>query len=315
MSYINNLHPVEHRDLYGVVEELIDAALPMWSAAYSMVMSREQKWEANGFSEHDPTASYNRRIMALGNRIRAHAEPSGGEGFGRTTYHNRSGTTQWFKPYTDTSRLQVIVQLANIELTPENPEYHGGDWHVEGMLNERICATALYYYDSDNVTPSRLSFSSSNPWQTHNVYEEEAYKSIYGSDGTLIDLGSVLTREGRLLVFPNVFLHKVEPFGLLDKTRPGHRKLVALFLVDPATPILSTANVPPQQKHWSRVSGALRPPLPQELVDEIESHFDGPFDRHEALRLRDELIAERSIEGWARFPNPKMSATRVVRRN
>lgn len=30
--------------------------------------------------------------------------------------------------------LQVIVKLANIELTPEKPEYEGGKWHVEGQL-------------------------------------------------------------------------------------------------------------------------------------------------------------------------------------
>ena len=30
--------------------------------------------------------------------------------------------------------LQVIVKLANIELTPEMPEYEGGTWHVEGQL-------------------------------------------------------------------------------------------------------------------------------------------------------------------------------------
>jgi hypothetical protein len=30
--------------------------------------------------------------------------------------------------------LQVIVKLANIELTPEKPEYGGGTWHVEGQL-------------------------------------------------------------------------------------------------------------------------------------------------------------------------------------
>lgn len=29
---------------------------------------------------------------------------------------------------------QVIVKLGNIELTPENPEYPGGSWHLEGML-------------------------------------------------------------------------------------------------------------------------------------------------------------------------------------
>lgn len=30
--------------------------------------------------------------------------------------------------------LQVIVKLANIELTPERPEYTGGTWHVEGQM-------------------------------------------------------------------------------------------------------------------------------------------------------------------------------------
>ena len=30
--------------------------------------------------------------------------------------------------------LQVIVKLANIELTPEKADYGGGTWHVEGQL-------------------------------------------------------------------------------------------------------------------------------------------------------------------------------------
>ena len=30
--------------------------------------------------------------------------------------------------------LQVIVKLANIQLTPEKPTYDGGSWHVEGQL-------------------------------------------------------------------------------------------------------------------------------------------------------------------------------------
>lgn len=33
--------------------------------------------------------------------------------------------------------------------------------HVEGALNEHICATALYYYDQDNVTDSYLQFRQS----------------------------------------------------------------------------------------------------------------------------------------------------------
>ena len=31
--------------------------------------------------------------------------------------------------------LQVIVKLANIHLTPEKPEYKGGNWHaMEGLM-------------------------------------------------------------------------------------------------------------------------------------------------------------------------------------
>ena len=57
--------------------------------------------------------------------------------------------------------LQVIFKLANIHLDPSKPEYEGGTWHVEGALNEHICATALYYYDQENITDSHLSFRQS----------------------------------------------------------------------------------------------------------------------------------------------------------
>jgi hypothetical protein len=57
--------------------------------------------------------------------------------------------------------LQVIVKLANIHLTPEKLEYNGGVWHVEGMENERIVATGIYYYHMDNITESQLSFRRS----------------------------------------------------------------------------------------------------------------------------------------------------------
>jgi hypothetical protein len=30
--------------------------------------------------------------------------------------------------------LQIIVKLSSIHLTPENPSYGGGTWHVEGQL-------------------------------------------------------------------------------------------------------------------------------------------------------------------------------------
>ncbi|KAL5040948.1 hypothetical protein BDW71DRAFT_212606 [Aspergillus fruticulosus] len=53
---------------------------------------------------------------------------------------------------------QVIVKLANIELTPDKPKSEGRAWRIEGQPNERICATAINYYDFENNTENTLSF-------------------------------------------------------------------------------------------------------------------------------------------------------------
>lgn len=105
-------------------------------------------------------------------------------------------------------------------------------------------------------------------------------------------LGDVVTKEGRLLVFPNVLQHQVQPFTLADKTRPGHRKIVALFLVDPAVRVPSTATVPPQQKGWRKAS-ALDERLPAELSQMVYDNLTVPYGLDKAKELRQELIEER----------------------
>ncbi|KAG5808810.1 hypothetical protein H9Q74_001497 [Fusarium xylarioides] len=204
------------------------------------------------------------------------------------------------------SRVQVIVKLANIHLTPEKPTYDGGSWHVEGQLNEHICATALYYYDCDNITDSRLDFRTvaNREDQTLELnYEQGDFDSIErifaidsGAD-TLQDIGSVLTRQDRMLFFPNVYQHHVSPFELVDKSRPGHRKILALFLVDPQVPIISTANVPPQQRDWW-AEGLLRNDrfnnLLPELTRMVVNNLDFPIDLEDAKKIRGELMAERT---------------------
>lgn len=69
-----------------------------------------------------------------------------------------------------------------------------------------------------------------------------------------------------------VYQHRVRPFKLLDSAKPGHRKTLALFLIDPHYPIISTSNIPCQQKTWwadeIRYIGPLGA-LPPEIVDEI----------------------------------------------
>ncbi|KAF4343552.1 hypothetical protein FBEOM_2461 [Fusarium beomiforme] len=158
--------------------------------------------------------------------------------------------------------LQIIVKMASIELKLEKPEFTTGSWDLEGQMNEKIAATSLYYFDSENVTPSRLSFrmqtssylnDETKTGQGEYEYVERVFGTLLGAQQTpagccVQSYGDAEVREGRLLAFPNVFQHRVPSFELQDPTKPGHRRFIALWLVDPHRRIISTANVPPQQK-------------------------------------------------------------------
>ncbi|KAF2744937.1 hypothetical protein M011DRAFT_153165 [Sporormia fimetaria CBS 119925] len=160
------------------------------------------------------------------------------------------------------SGLQVIVKLTSIELTPETPVLPIDGWHIEGQMNEHICGTALYHIDSDNITPSNLCFRMQTSDFLNSEFElsDGGYgwlQQVYGTglgEGCghpcLQNYGSVEMRKGRLLAFPNVFHNRLSPFSLQDRTKPGHCRFIALYLVDPTIRIISTANVPPQQQSW-----------------------------------------------------------------
>lgn len=175
-------------------------------------------------------------------------------------YNAPSGTT--LRERFREGGLQIIVKMATIELTPETPHFPEGGWHVEGQMNEHIVGTAIYYLDSENITPSHLSFrmqTGEDHRMLQDCVEQDRYgwlEVVYGTElgankgVCLQSYGKVETKEGRLLAFPNVFHHRVCPFELADKSKPGHRRIIALWLVDPLTRIISTANVPPQQRDW-----------------------------------------------------------------
>ena len=81
-----------------------------------------------------------------------------------------------------------------------------------------------------------------------------------------------------MLVWPNVLQHGVMPFSLRDPTKPGHRKILAMFLIDPGISCLSTSSVPPQRRNWwadkmRKVPAFGR--LPVELFDQIIENVEG----------------------------------------
>jgi hypothetical protein len=65
---------------------------------------------------------------------------------------------------------------------PEKPVYAGGTWHVEGMINEAIVSTGIYYYDEDNITPSKLAFRAAVDGPGYQQGDDFATRAIYGID-------------------------------------------------------------------------------------------------------------------------------------
>ena len=163
-SYINNLHPVLYADLYSVIEKFIANSIPLWDMTLTSMYRKREERILHEYTDYDyplgrtPPEELGDDWNACEhwiktNRVLQRPEPRDFE-----SYQQPIDIPISLRKGFEEHGLQVIVKLANIELTPEKPTFDGGSWHVEGQLNERICATALYYYDSQNIVDSFLAF-------------------------------------------------------------------------------------------------------------------------------------------------------------
>lgn len=265
-SYVNNVHPEKHGELAAVLPELFARMLPLWENVLTdLRCPRPPRIEADpfGWYDEDPAkpaqSSYDDDPNAFDAWWEAmeewheHRQPIPPDA---PVFVPPAVPDDSVRVDLRGRRLQVIVKLAAIHLTPEKPEYPGGSWHVEGMLNERIVSTGIYYWDSENITESQLGFRTVVDEPEYEQNDDKGVRQVYGlgNEGSLNQvLGSVSTPAGRCLAFPNVLQHRVSPFRLADPTRPGYRKILAFFLVDPSVRTVSTSDVPPQQP-WSATS-------------------------------------------------------------
>jgi hypothetical protein len=268
-SYVNNVHPENHHALNSVLPDVFARMRPLLENVLTDLRHpRAPRIEADPYGWYDSKPEYPDKDSysedeAYKEALRAWEEAHD------DWWENRRPVVPDAPVFTppespdESTRvdlrgrgLQVIVKLATIHLTPENPEYAGGSWHVEGMLNERIVSTGIYYWDSENITESRLSFRAALDDPNYEQNDDNGLREVYGledEDALNQLLGSTSTPAGRCLAFPNILQHRVGSFRLADPTRPGHRKVVAFFLVDPSEKIVSTSDVPPQQL-WASTS-------------------------------------------------------------
>ncbi|KAL2915333.1 hypothetical protein HK105_205198 [Polyrhizophydium stewartii] len=305
-SYINNLHPHHYRDLYATLADVLERFIPLFERQLAMLRTAPgpvvevdmydlylgEDYQP-GDDEEDEDAAF--EAWQAARPIREISMPD--------TY-----TPPPPAPGTGVSfagrRLQVIFKLANIHLTPEKPRYNGGSWHIEGTANEAIVATGIYYYDVENIADDgrvNLDFRTAIDSPEYDQGDSRGVEHVYGlgEDDPLNQmLGSIATRQDMAVVFPNIFQHHVAPFELADKTRPGHRKILAMFLVDPSKTIVSTAAVPPQQIGWytdALASSGCLPGLPNEVIRCIARYVGGLKTFTQARAKREELMAERRM--------------------
>jgi len=154
-AYINNIHP-SNTSLVNAVEKIVASFVPLFNRVLTDQLSGNDKdfslripdhysYDESGRPNRGPDeansdywARYEQWDEAKPMILPETPDFKPGSRLERTETYTINGST-----------VQIIVKLANIQLTPEKSEYNGGSWHVEGMENERIVASGIYYYDEE----------------------------------------------------------------------------------------------------------------------------------------------------------------------
>eukprot|EP00916_Digyalum_oweni_P013015 GHVL01021391.1.p1 GENE.GHVL01021391.1~~GHVL01021391.1.p1 ORF type:complete len:420 (+),score=102.86 GHVL01021391.1:92-1351(+) len=201
LSYINNLDPNEHEELYNIIQNIITSSLPIFEKCLTNAFS---PWP-NAFDED----------AVLERKFPEHYE------IPKMEQVNFNG-----------QKLQLMVKIANMILAPDTPEYPGGVWHVEGMRNENIVATFIYYFDSKNIGESLLEFRKSVSDPVYEQSDEDFCEEMYGlhDEDIIVDhMGAINCTHGKCISFPNYLQHRVMPFELEDKTKCGQKNFGIFF--------------------------------------------------------------------------------------
>ncbi|KAJ8327979.1 hypothetical protein O5D80_003365 [Batrachochytrium dendrobatidis] len=291
-SYINNLNPIWHRDMYKCIAKIFKCFVPMFESLFKTMDPRFKYIDiCNRTNGYEPPSQSDRGGMEPDTQlIRPVYVPTLPEHF-QSKY-------ELAKPVSLRGcNLQVIVKLTNIQLTPSKPKYDEGNWHNEGSANESIVAIGLYYYDVENITTPKLDYRVAVDWCHYQGASDMYWKDVYGiiNRESLRNqyIGSLELPNGRCVVYPNRYQHKEQSFELADPTQPGHCKILTFFVVNSVCRIVSTAHVAPQQPQWYNSSLDKTPILP-ELWNDATQYIQGVQSPTEAKHYRDELTSDRT---------------------
>lgn len=165
-SYINNVHPTHHSDVYTAMEKILDKTIPMWNlsltpvkdilhsrsrielhqVAYEQVPEdiirqeptqnsnetqsefeeRLQEWRMKTFNVIQPNPAKFAPVV-VPPEIMDHLPPE------ERNKHRVESVMDLRKDYGSKRPLQVIARVLDIEVTPDKPVFETS-WHVDGQM-------------------------------------------------------------------------------------------------------------------------------------------------------------------------------------
>lgn len=137
--------------------------------------------------------------------------------------------------------------------------------------------------------------------------DEEGMFRTYGLSETghcNQSIGKVTLRTGLTIAFPNVYQQRMYHVRLREGCDKGRLTLVEFYLVDPdIPPVLSTADVAPQQSSWiyRSLEASIDRRLPHELLERIISMTESVLTDEEADEYHQKMLKE--MEKFTRYNN------------
>ncbi|KAJ5239411.1 Protein of unknown function DUF4246 [Penicillium chermesinum] len=332
LTYINNLHPIKHRNLYKIIEDVFNCVIKQWNSTMTplkdMLHSRTRIEYRKAEYYPLPKEILDQAPKIQGKEAQSEFELRYEEWrmeHYRAVQPDVGKFVPWAVPKSMMSKLpedlpaavritrgvdlntdykerglQVITRILGVDLTPENPDYQT-DWHVEGQMNEHICAAGFLTFESENMEGAMMEFRNIVDTDTLDEVEHEPndfvwLKQVYGLENgapAVQQTGSIRSKIGRMIMFPSTIQHRMTRFQLKDKTKPGHTRMLVFFLVDPNIRIISTANIPPQRLDWTldmKDDGNLKQAMAKAALENKDKKGNMPMSLSEALETRLDVL-------------------------
>ncbi|KAJ1879564.1 hypothetical protein H4R99_000894 [Coemansia sp. RSA 1722] len=294
-SYINNIHPEEHADMYVSISKIIAKAIPLLE---QVLTDWEHPRDLRIPYDYDNSLNFPVEHPAKLGKFDEDSEEY-------DDYAYYQAVDEWRETIIDTTpdpeefveperpvapyslrnkNLQVVVEITDKDMS------------VSDTASESIIATAVYYYKVYNGKPLSIEFLEaveSDMFVIGDAYDLLAHEILFEAitdektESFTQPAGEVDVKQGRLICYPNVYEQNSWFFP------NGGLKRLTIYFVDPSVRIVSTAIVPPQQKDWWAKTVSSEPSrdskLPSEVQDMVSEHVDIPMSFEKACEVSEKI--------------------------